>query len=137
MGTHLLAGVDLGSIDKTRFGCMVGSAFGGMQTYEEQVVFLASPPGLPSVPSTHRGLLVYIQGYEPRALIGSYLGLYPGTARVIGEGPSGEMRVCQACSRVWMHACPAACLRVHTGYESYCLFGGYEPCCLLGGYEPY
>jgi 3-oxoacyl-(acyl-carrier-protein) synthase len=36
------SGIDLGKIDKSRFGVMVGSAFGGMQTYEEQTLKLAS-----------------------------------------------------------------------------------------------
>ncbi len=36
------SGVDLGKVDKARFGVMVGSAFGGMQTYEEQTLKLAA-----------------------------------------------------------------------------------------------
>lgn len=36
------AGLNLDKIDKTRFGVMVGSAFGGMQTYEEQTLKLAN-----------------------------------------------------------------------------------------------
>ena len=38
---HELTGLDIGTIDKTRFGCYVGSAFGGMATYEEQTLKLA------------------------------------------------------------------------------------------------
>ena len=33
-------GLDLGAIDQTRFGVVVGSAFGGMQTFEEQTLKL-------------------------------------------------------------------------------------------------
>eukprot|EP00966_Prymnesium_polylepis_P207890 4815595-Prymnesium_polylepis.1 len=30
------AGVEMESVDKKRFGCIVGTAFGGMETFEKQ-----------------------------------------------------------------------------------------------------
>ena len=52
------SGIDLGKVDKTRFGCMVGSAFGGMQTYEDQVMS-TSPPIIPPRFSSRKARLLY------------------------------------------------------------------------------
>jgi hypothetical protein len=36
---YIDAKLDLGAVDKTRFGCYVGSAFGGMARISEMITF--------------------------------------------------------------------------------------------------
>ena len=64
------AKLDLGAVDKTLFGCYVGSAFGGMATFEEQTLKLAKS-GPPKVsPFTIPALL----GNTASSVIGIELG---------------------------------------------------------------
>jgi len=104
------AGLDLDKIDKTRFGCFVGSAFGGMQTYEDQTLKLAKMGPKKVSPFTIPALL----GNTASGVIGIELG---------AQGPN--FGVTSACA-VGSHAIGEAMNSIKRGDADIMLAGGSE-----------
>jgi len=104
------AKLDLGAVDKTLFGCYVGSAFGGMATFEEQTLKLAKS-GPPKVsPFTIPALL----GNTASSVIGIELG---------SQGPN--FGVTSACA-VGSHAIGEALNTIRRGDADIMLAAGSE-----------
>jgi len=104
------AKLDVGAIDKTRFGCYVGSAFGGMATYEEQTLKLAKSGPKKVSPFTIPALL----GNTASGVIGIELG---------AQGPN--FGVTSACA-VGSHAIGEALNTIRRGDADIMLAGGSE-----------
>ena len=104
------AGLDLGKVDKARFGCYVGSAFGGMATYEEQTLKLAKMGPKKVSPFTIPALL----GNTASGVIGIELG---------AQGPN--FGVTSACA-VGSHAIGEAMHAIQRGDADVMLAGGSE-----------
>jgi len=104
------AGLDLDSIDKNRFGCYVGSAFGGMQTYEDQTLKLAKMGPKKVSPFTIPALL----GNTASGVIGIELG---------AQGPN--FGVTSACA-VGSHAIGEALNTIRRGDADIMIAGGSE-----------
>jgi len=118
--THLAVGaarqamedskIDLDKIDKNRFGVMVGSAFGGMATYEEQTLKLAAGGPKKVSPFTIPALL----GNTASGVIGIELG---------ARGPN--FGVTSACA-VGSHAIGEALNTIRRGDADMMIAGGAE-----------
>jgi len=104
------AGLDTGAIDSTRFGCYVGSAFGGMATFEEQTLKLAKMGPRKVSPFTIPALL----GNTASGVIGIELG---------AQGPN--FGVTSACA-VGSHAIGEALHTIRRGDADIMLAGGSE-----------
>jgi len=104
------SGIDLGKVDKTRFGCMVGSAFGGMQTYEDQTLKLDKGGPKKVSPFTIPALL----GNTASGIIGIELG---------AQGPN--FGVTSACA-VGSHAIGEALNTIRRGDADMMIAGGSE-----------
>ncbi|KAL1499368.1 hypothetical protein AB1Y20_011575 [Prymnesium parvum] len=102
------AGVDTASIDRKRFGCIVGSAFGGMDTFEKQT--LNNDAGKKVSPFTIPALL----GNTASGIIGIEVG---------AQGPNfGVASACAAGS----HALGEALYHLRRGGADMMLSGGTE-----------
>ena len=102
------AGVDMEAVNKKRFGCIVGTAFGGMETFEKQT--LNNNAGKKVSPFTIPALL----GNTASGIIGIEVG---------AQGPNfGVASACAAGS----HALGEALLHMRAGGADMMLSGGTE-----------
>ncbi|EKX54826.1 hypothetical protein GUITHDRAFT_62997 [Guillardia theta CCMP2712] len=104
------AGLDLGKVDKSRMGVMVGSAFGGMATFEEQTLKLSAGGPKKVSPFTIPALL----GNTASGIIGIELG---------AQGPN--FGVTSACA-VGSHAIGEALNALRRGDADVMVAGGSE-----------